>query len=290
MVDGRHPQSGGVRGDNPYLPLPARVREVVEENALVKSFVVELEDPLAAQAFRYQPGQFVMVSVPHCGEAPISFSSPPHQEGGFTLTVRKAGRLTGAMHGLRPGDMVGIRGPYGRPFPMHGLAGRDLLFVAGGIGLAPLRSVILSVLARRKDHGRIVLLYGCRTPGDLCFRGDLAAWQDVDGVEVLCTVDEADRAWQGREGLVTALLDEVEVAPERTTALVCGPEVMIRVVLARLGEMGLSPSDLLTTLERHMKCGIGLCGHCHCGDKLVCADGPVFSLADLGGAASACLQ
>ena len=287
--DGRHPQAGVARGTNPYLPFPARIQKVVEENALVKSFVLELEDPLAAQAFTYQPGQFVMVSVPHCGEAPISFASPPHQANGFTLTVRKAGRLTGAMHGLRPGDTVGIRGPYGRSFPMHELQGRDLLFVAGGIGLAPLRSVILSVLARRADYGRIIVLYGCRTPGDICFRADLAAWREIEGVEVGCTVDKEDAGWQGKVGLVTSLLDTVVFAPERTTALVCGPEIMIKVVLERLEGMGVAPADLLTTLERHMKCGIGLCGHCHCSDKLVCADGPVFSLAELGGIASGCL-
>jgi len=282
MNGGRYAEATpAAAGGNPYLPLAARILDVIPENDQVKSFVLTLEDPLAAQSFTYEPGQFVMVSVPHCGEAPISFASSPSQETGFTLTVRKAGRLTGAMHELRPGDMVGIRGPYGRPFPMADLVGRDLVFVAGGIGMAPLRPVILSVLARRADYGRIVILYGCRTPADICFQQDLAAWEQVEGVELRCTVDQGDEGWQGRVGLVTTLLDDLEPAAERTKALVCGPDIMIRVVLERLEAMGLAPTDLITTLERHMKCGIGLCGHCHYEDKLVCADGPVFTRAEL---------
>ncbi|NDY41858.1 oxidoreductase [Dissulfurirhabdus thermomarina] len=266
---------------NPYLPLPARIREVRPENPRVKTFVLEPADAGAEAAFSFEPGQFVMVSVPHQGEAPISISSPPGRGSGLTLTVRRAGRLTGAMHTLGPGDTVGIRGPYGRPFPMAELEGRDLLFVAGGIGLAPLRSALLACLAARERYGALTVLYGCRTPSDICFSRELDGWNAGEGLRCRVTVDRGDAAWQGRVGLVTTLFDEVDLRPERTSALVCGPEVMIRVVLDRLEEMGLAPETIFTTLERHMKCGIGLCGHCHHDGRLVCTDGPVFSKAEL---------
>jgi len=268
-----------VRG-NIYLPLPAQVREVHRENDLVTTFVLEFDDPLVNQEFTFEPGQFMMVSMPHCGEAPISFSSSPGRGRGFALTVRRAGRLTSAMHRLRPGDTIGVRGPYGRPFPMAGLAGSSLLFVAGGIGLAPLHSVIDFCLDNRADYGDITLLYGCRTPADICFADDLERWSRA-GVRCLCTVDEADDSWSGRVGLVTELLQDVQVEADSWRALVCGPGIMIHFVLSRLLEMGLPRDHLFTTLERHMKCGVGICGHCFLEEKLICREGPVFSLAEL---------
>ncbi len=266
---------------NIYLPLPAQVREILEENALVRTFVLEFDDPLVNQEFTYEPGQFMMVSMPHCGEAPISFSSSPVRSGSFALTVRRAGRLTSAMHRLRPGDTIGVRGPYGRPFPMADLSGRSLLFVAGGIGLAPLRSVLEFCLDNRDDYGEITLLYGCRTPADICFADDLEQWRQ-QGVHCLCTVDEADDTWSGRVGLVTELLPEAGAEAASWRALVCGPGIMIHFVLSRLVEMGFPRDHLFTTLERHMKCGIGICGHCFFDEKLICREGPVFSMSELG--------
>ncbi|HEB50599.1 MAG TPA: hypothetical protein ENI89_08320 [Desulfobulbus sp.] len=279
------PGIGGPQGFKPirkniYLPVQAQVQEVCRENDLVKTFVFEFGDPLVNQEFTYEPGQFMMVSMPHCGEAPISFSSSPSRGGSFALTVRRAGRLTTAMHRLRPGDTIGVRGPYGRPFPMAELAGRNLLFVAGGIGLAPLRSVISFCLDNRADHGDITLLYGCRTPADICFADDLEHWRQA-GVTCLCTVDEGDGSWPGRVGLVTELLPEVEVDAASWRALVCGPGVMIHFVVSRLLEMGFPRAHIYTTLERHMKCGVGICGHCFLEEKLICREGPVFSLNEL---------
>jgi NAD(P)H-flavin reductase len=264
-----------------YLPRPARVVEVRRENEQIKSFGLRFVDPEGNAAFAYQPGQFVMVSLPHCGEAPISLSSSPARPGMIRLSVRKAGRLTAAMHELREGAVIGLRGPYGRPFPMAELGRRDLLFVAGGIGLAPLASVISTCLADPQYQGSLTLLYGSRTPGDMAFQDDIKAWQAHPAMRCLLTVDQAETGWQGHVGLVTSLLDQAELAPATQSAVLCGPPLMIRAVMADLTARGFADQDIITTLERHMKCGVGVCRHCHLDGKLVCVDGPVFSLAQL---------
>ena len=269
--------------DNNYLPRPARIVKVSEENSQIKTFHLALSNPDHNAAFTYLPGQFMMVSVPHYGEAPISISSTPSRPGIIELAVRKAGALTTAMHGMLEGDTVGLRGPYGKPFPLPALKGRDLVFVAGGIGLAPLRSLINFCLDHRDDYGSITLLYGSRSPEDIAFSADLAAWQEEQGVHCLLSVDNAGPGWQGHVGLVTTLLEMIRPEPERSSAIACGPSVMIRFVLAALSRMGFADDHIITTLERHMKCGIGVCRHCHMDKTLVCADGPVFSLAELRG-------
>ncbi|MBU0674425.1 MAG: FAD/NAD(P)-binding protein [Proteobacteria bacterium] len=267
-----------------YLPKTAKVQSVIEENSQIKTFALSLSMGAQPTVFRFQPGQFVMVSMPHCGEAPISIASSNSRTDSFDLSVRLAGRLTSAMHSLQPGDSVGIRGPFGRPFPLDKLVGTDLLFIAGGIGLAPLRSVILSCLADpRFSDNRITLLYGSRSPADIAFCTDLAAWEKSGRVDCHLTVDHGTPDWKGSVGLVTSLLDTVAPNPTRTKALVCGPGLMIRAVLAELTCLGFDPNDIITTLERHMKCGVGVCRHCHLDDKLVCRDGPVFTLAELQG-------
>ncbi|MDH4317771.1 MAG: FAD/NAD(P)-binding protein, partial [Desulfobulbaceae bacterium] len=200
----------------------------------------------------------------------------------FSLTIRRAGRLTDSLHELSVGDTIGVRGPYGRPFPLDELQGSNLLFVAGGIGLAPLRSAITHALANRDGYGKIKVLYGSKHPAELCFVDDMARWRE-QGVECLLTVDEADDSWRGRVGLVTGLLDDVEPVGPNWAALVCGPSIMIRFVLTRLQAMGMSDDRLITTLERHMKCGVGICNHCYLDGRLVCADGPVFYRSELAG-------
>ncbi len=265
-----------------YLPQAAEIREIIEENSQIKTFVLAFRDELYNRDFFYEPGQFMMVSLPHCGEAPISFSSTPAQGGTIHLSVRKAGRLTEAMHGLAPGAVVGLRGPYGRPFPTTELAGRDLLFVAGGIGLAPLRSLINSCLAdNRFQENRLTILYGSRTPSDIAFARDIDSWQAHPRVECRLSVDSGEPGWDGQVGLVTTLLDQVELQVKKNTALVCGPPLMIRSVLKDLQERGFSEERIVTTLERQMKCGVGICRHCHLDGRLVCREGPVFTLAQL---------
>ena len=261
--------------DNIYLPQQAVVRKIIRENSLVNTYELTLLDELANHRFSWQPGQFMMISMPHLGEAPISFSSAPRESGGFALTIRNSGRLTAAVHTLRVGDMIGVRGPYGNGFPLERLDGKNLFIIGGGIGLAPLRPVITHCLKNREQYGRLHLLYGSRTPDDQCFSHEFGRWRE-QGMECLFTVDRGDEEWSGRVGLVTELLDEVSIDPD-DMALVCGPGIMIRFVIQRLRAAGMPPEHILTTLERHMKCGVGICGHCHSGDKLVCMDGPVFT-------------
>ncbi len=274
-------QVGPFRQENIYLPHPAIIREIITENETVSTFVLEFEDALYRQEFTYKPGQFLMVSIPHQGEAPISISSASALTTTFALTVRKAGKLTGAMHGLSMGDVVGIRGPYGRPFPMGDLEGKNLVFVAGGIGMAPLHSALFSCLEHRQKYGAITVLYGSRNPDEICFSEEMKSFEQDENVKCLLTVDEAGDNWQGHVGLVTELLDMISIDPGTSKALVCGPGIMIRFVIARLESLGMQAPDIITTLERHMKCGVGICGHCHFDEKLICSDGPVFTRDEL---------
>jgi NAD(P)H-flavin reductase len=267
---------------NLYLPYTAEILSVIVENSQIKTFILAFVDQEFNRAFSYEPGQFLMLSVPHCGEAPISISSTPSQPGTIQLSIRAAGKLTRAMHQLEAGDTVGLRGPYGRPFPMSDLVGHDLLFVAGGIGLAPLRSVISTCLIdKRFVDNRLTILYGSRAPSDLAFKADLEAWQKMPMVACHLTVDLAEPGWSGELGLVTSLLDRVEQDPARSKALICGPPPMIKPIIAKLKGRGYHNKNILTTLERYMKCGVGLCRHCHMGETLVCKDGPVFTWEEL---------
>ena len=265
--------------DNIYLPDQAVIRNIIRENDLVNTYELTLVDELANHRFSFQPGQFMMISMPHLGEAPISFSSSPDGEDGFSLTIRNSGRLTAAVQTLRPGDIIGVRGPYGRPFPEDRLRGKNLLFVAGGIGLAPLRPLIEYWLSRPDETGSLTLFYGSRTPEEFCFKQDFSRWEQ-NGLDLRRTVDQGTAEWDGSVGLVTGLLDGYTIDDE-TVALVCGPGIMIRFVLEQLQAMGMKAENILTTLERHMKCGVGICGHCHMEEKLVCIDGPVFTAAEL---------
>jgi len=266
---------------NTYLPKRAIVKNIVRQNETVMTLKIVFEDEIYNTDFTYQPGQFMMLSMPHAGEAPISISSSPTRPGTFSLTVRKAGKLTGEVFGLRPGDMIGVRGPYGRPFPMDDLVGCNLIFVAGGIGIAPLRSVIEFCLDNRENYNDITVLYGCKTPDEFCFKKELLAWDQGGMMRTFLTVDDACEVWNGCVGMVTSLLDRIRITDDNTRALVCGPGLMIRFVIERLMEMGLPVDRIITTLERHMKCGIGICGHCYHEEKMICTDGPVFVASEI---------
>lgn len=266
---------------NIYLPQPAIIRDILMENSQIKTFVLAFADKDYNRSFTYKPGQFMMVSVPHCGEAPISFSSSPSRPGTIQLSIRRTGKLTNAIHDLQRGSVIGLRGPYGRPFPMDLLKKKNLIFVAGGIGLAPLRSVITFCLDRGGNYGHKTILYGCRAPDELAFAADFATWDKRDDVTCLLTVDTAAPGWNGAVGVVTGLLDTIDLEAATSAALVCGPPIMIRFTLAKLSALGLADEDIITTMERQMKCGVGICQHCHMDNKLVCIDGPVFSRAEL---------
>ena len=265
--------------ENIYLPKVAVLDRVVEEIADVKTFYWHFEDPAEQVAFRkFQPGQFAQVSVFGAGEFPASLPPSPTEEE-FFFTVRRVGSVTAALHQLRPGDTFGVRGPYGNGFPMKQYFGQNLLFVAGGIGLIPLRSCLNYALDNRHRYGKIQLFYGARGLRDLMYLGALREWEMSRGFECYLTVDRADDQWTGHVGVVGSLFRKpgVTVPVENTTAFVCGPPIMFRFVIRDLKEMGFEDRNIMSTLERYMKCGVGKCGHCCIGLAYVCVDGPVFT-------------
>lgn len=255
-------------------PLPYRVTATHPETADAVS--LELL-PAAAALPRFRPGQFAMVYAFGVGEVPISVSAIRHQDGALVHTVRAVGAVSGALCRLRPGDVVGLRGPYGTGWDLDSAAGADVLVIAGGIGLAPLRPVVHQVLDRPRRYGRLGVLVGARTAEDLLYRDELRHWRTSAQVEV--TVDRPTPGWQGTVGVVTGLLDRSELRAENTCALLCGPEVMIRHTAQALIARGLPAHRIQVSLERNMRCGTGHCGHCQLGPLLLCLDGPVVDYA-----------
>jgi NAD(P)H-flavin reductase len=230
--------------------------------------------------FGFEPGQFNMLSLPGVGEVPISVSSDPRQRTRVLHTIRAVGPVTRALCRLRAGERAGVRGPYGTSWPLAAAAGGDLVLVAGGIGLPPLRPALYQALRDRDSFGRITLLYGARTPADLLFPGEFDTWRHRGAVDVLVTVDAADRRWPGRVGVVPALIPGAGLSPE-TTAFVVGPEVMMRFTVRALRDAGIPDARIYLSMERNMQCAAALCGHCQFGPYLVCRDGPVFRYPDV---------
>lgn len=262
-----------------YLPIQARIAAVRPMTAMEKLFTIELP---GGMSLGHRPGQFVSVSRLGVGEAPISISSSPSRSnGGFELCVRRAGDLTGVLHGLQSGDTIGVRGPFGTGFPYERFRGKDILFAPGGLGLAPLRSLINQVLDERAHFGRVILLYGARSPAELLFTDELEAWQARGDMEVHLTVDRGDDTWKGNVGVITTLFPKIEVHARNTVAVTVGPPVMYRFVLMELLGKGLSEGNIWLSLERRMKCGVGKCGHCQINNVYTCQSGPSFSYAEI---------
>ncbi len=222
----------------------------------------------------FAPGQFTMVYVFGVGEVPLSISGSPDRPESLVHTVRAVGAVTNAICALEPGDTVGVRGPYGTGWP--DARNRDLLIIAGGIGLAPVRPLIDQVIAHRQDYFSVGLAYGSRSPAELLYRDELDAWSNGDAIDVQVTVDRGDPTWRGDVGVVTPLVQRIRYVTDETIAVICGPEMMMRVVARTLEDRGMTPDNIYVSLERNMKCGIGLCGHCQFGSDFVCTDGPVF--------------
>lgn len=261
-----------------FLPAVATIEEVKTETALEKIYTVRLP---GGQNLGHVPGQFVMVSIPGVGEAPISVMSSPSRTGEtFKLCIRNAGDLTGLIHRLQPGDEIGIRGPFGRGFPVAQFRGKDILVAAGGLGLAPARSLIDEVLDNRTSFGRLIVLYGAKNPGEILFRDVLAEWEKRDDVEFMVTVDRPDDAWSGHVGVITTLFEHIEVNPYKTIAVTVGPPVMYRFVTVELLGKGLTPEQIWMSFERRMKCGIGKCGHCQVNHRYSCQEGPSWTYAE----------
>jgi sulfite reductase subunit B len=268
---------------NLYIPYQAVIRTTRDETYDTRTFGLALDNGKHHEEFQYKPGQFVEVSLLGYGESPISIASSPSQKGHLELCVRRVGHVTEALHRLSEDDIVGIRGPFGNGFPVEEMTGKNLVFVGGGLGLAPLRSLINTVFANRGRFGKVTILYGARTPSDLLFQDELAAWGDKDNTEVLVTVDVGSGDWQGNVGVVTTLFNKTAISIHNTIAIICGPPIMFRFVIQELLKIGFSEEAIMLTLERLMKCGLGKCGHCNIGSKYVCLDGPVFTYKELKG-------
>jgi len=261
-----------------YSPCMAEVVKVTELASREKVLEFRLKD---GKPLGQRPGQFVEVSVFGIGEAPISVSSSPTRDTTFQLAVRNEGDVTKAIHALKKGDIVGIRGPFGNGFPLKALEGKDILIIAGGIGLFPLRSLVQYILDRRSSFGKVTLLFGARSPAERLFLDELAAWSKNPDVEFLETVDRGDENWKGNVGVITTLIPKVKIDPKKTIALTVGPPVMYRFVINELKKRDIPDENIMLSLERRMKCGVGKCGHCQINGVYVCQEGPVFTLAQL---------
>ncbi len=281
-------RSGRVAGASrdPWLPVEAVIREIRRETDDTRTYTLAFKDPALQRGFSFRPGQYNMVGFPGLGEAAISLSSDPGAGAGaaFQHTVREAGGVTGALARMQPDDVVGVRGPFGRPWPMEEASGGDLLLIAGGTGMASLRSALEEALRRRGEYGEITLLYGARTPRDLLFTSDFDRWSAQRDVQLLLTVDRADgEPWKGHVGVVPTLLPVARLAPGSSAVFLCGPEVMMEFTLIDLLKRRFPPERIFLSMERRMRCGVAQCGHCFLGPKFVCQAGPVFRYPDLQG-------
>jgi sulfhydrogenase subunit gamma (sulfur reductase) len=260
--------------DSTYRLKKARVLQAKNLTAEEKFFEIVLRD---GSSLDHDPGQFVMVSLQGIGEVPISVCSSPARRDSFDLCVRAAGKVTRSLHKLKAGDDVDIRGPYGKGFPIRILEGNDILMVAAGLGIAPLRALITYVLDNRRDFGKVHILFGCKQPKDMLFSDELDRWNERTDLHYACTVDRADPEWAGNVGVITTLIPGVDIVPLRTFAAVVGPPVMYKFVIKELLAKGIPDRQILLSFERNMKCGNGKCGRCQIQNLYVCQDGPVFN-------------
>jgi len=260
--------------EKPMQPVPYRVERFERETH--DTFTLELKPDDGAARSAFSPGQFNMLYVFGIGEVPISISSDPGDAESIKHTTRVVGTVTRAMHGLTPGETMGVRGPFGNHWPLEPAGGKDVVIIAGGIGLAPLRPALYDLLAHRRRYRRIVLLYGTRTPADILFKRDLKTWRSHFDLEVYVTVDRSMGAWLGNVGVVTRLIPRAPFDPSNATAFICGPEVMMRFTVEALQHRGIPNKNIFVSMERNMKCGTGFCGHCQYGPHFICKDGPIF--------------
>jgi NAD(P)H-flavin reductase len=259
---------------DPMTPQPYCVHDVAKETP--DTFTLTLEPQNGPSGSSFQPGQFSMLWVFGAGELPISISGDPGKQDHLVYTVRSVGKATHALVSQKARAGVGVRGPFGAGWPVDAARGLDLVIVAGGIGLAPLRPVIYHVLSHRRDYERLVVLYGARSPRDLLYRKELAAWARQPDTQVLVTVDYGGLSWRNHVGVVTTLFKFARLRPSRSLAMLCGPEIMMRFVVRDLEAQGLSRKQIYLSMERNMKCAVGFCGHCQFGPHFICKDGPVF--------------
>jgi len=269
-----------VKTYSPWAPQPYFVQRVKRETQ--DTYTLELR-PTEGEAMHFLPGQFNMLYVFGVGEVPISISGDPLNRRTLVHTVRDVGAVTKAICKMKPGDMLGVRGPFGAGWPVELALGCDVVVVAGGVGLAPVRPIIYHILANREKYGDVVLLYGARTPGDMLYEKELEHWRGRFDLEVAATVDSADAGWHGHVGVVTKLIPRAGFDADEAIAMVCGPEVMMRFTIRELQGRGLTDEQIYVSMERNMKCAIGFCGHCQYGPHFICKDGPVFRYDQISG-------
>jgi NAD(P)H-flavin reductase len=264
---------------NPYQPINGEIVEIIDESPTIKSFVVVPEEP-----FIFETGQFVELTLPGEGEAPFTPSSSPTETEKMEITIMKAGRVTGLLHACNNGQKVGIRGPYGNGYPVDDFVGKEVYIVGGGVGLAPIRSLFLTLVERIKDFKSVVCRFGAKTPEDFIYKKTLfGPWQKIAGVDIRLTVDEAKGDWKDNVGVVTTILEPKDVKIKDAVAVVCGPPIMMKFVTLKLLDFGFAAEKIYLSMEKNMSCGIGKCGHCMIGKYYVCKDGPVFTYEQVKG-------
>lgn len=266
---------------NLYLPEMATIQEVIEETHNIMTFRVTLNNQEAMKNFSFEPGNVGQLSAFGIGESTFVINSPPTRMDYLQFSVMRTGEVTSNLHTLKAGDQIGVRGPLGNHFPYENMKGKDIVFVGGGIGMAPLRTLLLFMLDNRSDYGKITLLYGARSPLDMAFNYELQDWLDREDLDTHLTIDAEYEGWKHEVGLIPNVLLEIAPSAENSVAITCGPPIMIKFTLQALEKLGFKDEQIVTTLEKRMKCGVGICGRCNIGSSYVCKDGPVYTAAQL---------
>ena len=271
--------------NNIYLPHLVTIEDIREETPDVKSFKLVFNDEKTRDSFGFKAGQFALYSAFGLGESTFCIASSPTRKGYVQCTFRRSGRVTGGLANLSVGDMMGFRGPYGNSFPVDEWKGKDIVFIAGGIALPPVRSVIWNCLDNRADYGNITIVYGAKTVADLVYKDELAEWEAREDVTLVQTVDPGGETpdWKGQIGFVPTVLEACAPSSKNAVAVTCGPPIMLKFVLGTLGRLGFTDDNVYTTLENKMKCGVGKCGRCNVGDVYVCKEGPVYTASEVKG-------
>ena len=255
---------------NPYYPIPTKIKQIIPETPTIKTFVLD------GMPIQFEAGQFAELTVPGVGEAPFTPSSSPYADT-MEFTIMRVGRVTQSLFELKEGDFVGVRGPFGKAYPLKDFKGKEVFIVGGGVGFAPIRSLFLALVHNIKDYKKIYLRYGARTPQDIVYKYLLPQWEKIKGVDIKLTVDEAKDGWDGHVGVVTTILSEKDVNIKNSVVVVCGPPIMMKFATLKLLEFGFPASKIYLSMEKNMSCGIGKCGHCMIGKYYVCKEGPVFT-------------
>ncbi len=258
---------------NPFQPFPVTITDIIDETPTIKTFKLDLHQ----HKFSFDAGQFIELTIPGVGEAPFTPSSSPYDKGKIEMTIMKVGKATSALFSLPVGSILGIRGPYGKRYPLEGFEGREVFIVGGGVGLAPLRSLFFALMQNVKKYKKIYIRYGARTSQDVVYKYQIPEWKSWKGVEIQQTVDNGDASWKGKVGVVTVLLEEIPGDVKNMIGVVCGPPIMMKFATMKLLEKGFNGNNIYLSMEKNMSCGFGQCGHCRMGKYFVCKDGPVLT-------------